>query len=240
MMLPRMEFGMQRVTVTDVEPPPVYIRTSPGATLRGRISSDGAEAVPGSMTVWPFPTDYDESFMIGSGAAGLTKNPDGTFVVTGVTGLRRMVLLVPTDGWYLKEAHIGGGDALDTPFDFGLKDDNFNVDVVVSPGAATILGTVTKSGGQPAAGVAVLLFSSDSSKWYRQSQWLRLEQRPSREFRLGGLPPGSYYLLALDGASDLVTSGDWQDPATLEDLRRSATRITVNEGETRAVSLKIQ
>jgi hypothetical protein len=69
---------------------------------------------------------------------------------------------------------------------------------------------------------------------------LRLGQRPSGEFRLGGLPPGSYYLLALDVASDLVTSGDWQDPATLEDLRRSATRITVNEGETRSVSLTIK
>jgi hypothetical protein len=190
------------------------------------------------MTVWPFPTDYDESFTMGSGAAGLTKSPDGSFVVTGVTGLRRFVLLVPTDGWYLKEARVGGGDALDTPFDFGLKEvDVDGVEIVVSPGAATITGTVTKSGGQPADGVAVLLFSSDSSKWYRQSQWLRLEQRPGREFRLGGLPPGSYYLLALDAASDLVTSGDWQDPVTLEDLRRSATRITVSEGETRSVAL---
>jgi len=236
-----MEFGMQRLTVTDVEPPPVYIRTSPGATLRGRISSDGAEAVPGAMTVWPSPTDFDESFMIGSGAAGLTKNPDGSFVVTGVTGLRRMVTLVPTDGWYLKDARVGGGDALDTPFDFGLKEVDFNdVEIVVSSGAAMITGTVTKSRGQPTDGVAVLLFSSDSSKWYRQSQSLRLEQRPGREFRFASLPPGSYYLLALDAASDLVTSGDWQDPGVLEDLRRSATRITVNERETRPVTLSLQ
>src|SRR6185295_2559839 len=118
----------------------------------------------------------------------------------GVTGLRRFVVLsLPTDGWYLKDARVGGVDALDTPFDFGLKEADFNdVEVVVSPGAATIVGTVTTSGGQPADGVAVLLFSSDSSKWYRQSQSLRLEQRPSREFRLGSLPPGSYFLLALD------------------------------------------
>ena len=240
-MLPRMEFGMQRLTITDVEPSPVYIRTTPGATLRGRISTDGAEAVPGAMTVWPFPTDFDESFIIGSGAAGLTKNPDGSFVVTGVTGLRRMVTLVPTDGWYLKDARVGGGDALDTPFDFGLKEQDFNgVEIVVSSGAATITGTVTKSRGQPADAVAVLLFSTDSSKWYRQSQWLRLEQRQGQEFRFGSLPPGSYYLLALDAASDLVTSGDWQDPVMLEDLRRSATRITVNERETRSVTLRLQ
>jgi hypothetical protein len=140
----------------------VYIRTSPGATLRGRISTDGAEAVPGAMTVWPSPTDYDESFMIGSGAAGLTKSPDGSFVVTGVTGLRRFVLLVPTDGWYLKEARVGGGDALDTPFDFGLKKVDVNgVEIVVSPGPHDY-GARSRRWGQP-DGVAVLPFSSDRS-----------------------------------------------------------------------------
>jgi hypothetical protein len=69
---------------------------------------------------------------------------------------------------------------------------------------------------------------------------LRLE-RPSQngEFRLGSLPPGSYRLVALRDVSDLVTSGDWQDPATLEQLRSSAVEVTVNEGDSRAVTLKL-
>ena len=48
---------------------------------------------------------------------------------------------------------------------------------------------------------------------------------------------GLYYLAALDAGSELITSNGWQDPATLEGLRRSATRVTVLEGEARFVTL---
>jgi len=85
-----------------------------------------------------------------------------------------------------------------------------------------------------------VLFSSDSSRWYRQSQALRLE-RPSQngEFRVGSLPPGSYYVVALSDVSDIVTSGDWQDPATLDKLRSIATEVSVNESESRSVTLRL-
>jgi hypothetical protein len=86
----------------------------------------------------------------------------------------------------------------------------------------------------------VLLFSTDSQRWYRFSQALRLE-RPSqdREFRIASLPPGSYYLVALSDSSDLITSGSWREPATLEKLRPLATRVTVQEGELRVVNLEL-
>ena len=59
------------------------------------------------------------------------------------------------------------------------------------------------------------------------------------EFRVGGLPPGSYYVLAMSDGSDIVTSGEWTNPATLERLRSIAMRITVNEGETRSITLRV-
>jgi len=58
-------------------------------------------------------------------------------------------------------------------------------------------------------------------------------------FHIGSLPPGSYCLVALGGASDLITSGSWQDPATLETFRPSAIRVTVAEGEARNVTLQM-
>jgi hypothetical protein len=239
---PEMEFGMQYLTVGESVLPPALLRTSPGATLHARITADGdASALPPSLSVWPFPTDFDSSFMIGSGLAGLKRKDDGFFDVTGVTGSRRFYMASPVEGWYLKAVRVRGVDALDTPFDFGLKAVEFNdIDVVVSPKAATISGTVTTAGGTTIDGYAVMVFATDESKWYPRSQSLRLE-RPSqnREFRVGGLPPGSYYVLAMSDGSDIVTSGDWGDPATLERLRPLATRITVAEGETRSVTLRL-
>jgi hypothetical protein len=130
---------------------------------------------------------------------------------------------------------------MDTPFDFGMAMRELDgVEVVASPFAAAISGTVTRPDGQRVADCAVLLFSTDPSKWYRLSQSLRLE-RPSQnhEFWIGSLPPGSYYLVAVSDVSDIVTDGSWQESATLERLRARATRVSVVEGEARSVTLRL-
>jgi hypothetical protein len=240
---PPVEFGMQYVTVTDADPATVVLRTSPGALLRGRLNAEGPASIqlPPSLTVYPVPTDFDLSPLTGSGAAGLTMKPDGSFEVTGVTGPRRFALMGKVDGWYVKGARVGRVEAMDTPFDFGMAAREFdNIEIVVSPSPATISGSVARRGGAAVADCAVLLFSTDSQRWYRFSQALRLE-RPSqdREFRIASLPPGSYYLVALSDSSDLITSGSWREPATLEKLRPLATRVTVQEGELRVVNLEL-
>jgi hypothetical protein len=43
----------------------------------------------------------------------------------------------------------------------------------------------------------------------------------------------------MSSGSDVVTSGDWRDPATLERLGQLATRLTVSEGETRSITLRL-
>ena len=242
LLTPRMEFGMQRLVVGDTDLPAVSLRTSLGATLRGRIAADGQTPPPRSLAVFPYPTDFDLSLMMaGGGGMGLTKSDDGSFVVTGVTGPRRFAMVSAPDGWYVKDVRVRGVDALDTPFDFGLKDRDFDdIDVVVSPAGAAVSGTVTRPTGDPVADYSVLVFSTDTSKWYQYSQSVKLG-RPTEDpaFRIGGLPPGSYDVLAMNAASDVIDSGDWQDPGTLEKLRALATRVTVGEGETRTITLRL-
>ena len=172
---------------------------------------------------------------------GVPSDSDGSFVVAGVNGPRRFVVLSPLEGWYVKAARVHGVEALDTPFDFGSEARNVDdVEVVVSAAAAVISGKVFDSAGEVRTDSAVVLFSSDSSRWYRQSQTLRLE-RPSQngEFRAGSLPPGLYYVVALSDVNDIVTSGDWQDPATLDKLRSIATEVSVNESDSRSVTLRL-
>ena len=243
LMVPRTEFGMRRLTITEEAPPPVLIRTTPGATVRGKVVAEGADAPPRTMAVFPFPADTDQSFAIGYGVTGMTRNDDGSFVITGVTGPRRFTMAAPvsTENWYIKEARVRGADALDSPFDFGLEARELDdVEVVVSPAGAALTGTVTTPGGDPAAEYAVLVFSTDSSKWYRYSQWMRMSMMTfGGELYVNGLPPGSYYVVALSNATDVVTSGDWQDPATLEKLAARASRIDLAEGEKRMLNLRL-
>jgi len=239
---PWAEFGMQYLTITDTEPPPLLLRTSPGALLRGRIMIDGPVSMqPMALYVWPFPTDFDRSSMIGAGPSGLTTMADGLFEIAGVTGPRRFMQTTAVDGWYLKDVRVRGVEAMDTPFDFGMNARELDgIEVVLSPAAAAISGTVTRPGGEAVGDYAVLLFSTDSLKWYRNSQAVKLERSSQNgRFRIGSLPPGSYCLVALSGTSDLITSGSWQDPALFESLRPSATRVTVAEGDVRNVTLQM-
>src|SRR5439155_2140978 len=58
--------------------------------------------------------------------------------------------------------------------------------------------------------------------------------RPERSDAFIGLPPGDYYIVALD---DLAVEG-WRDPAVLETFVAGARSFTVGEDEKMTISLK--
>ena len=60
--------------------------------------------------------------------------------------------------------------------------------------------------------------------------------RDNGEFSLGSVPVGEYYLTAILDED----AADWQDPAGLDALARTATRITINEGDQKTVTLRRQ
>jgi len=61
-------------------------------------------------------------------------------------------------------------------------------------------------------------------------------ERSDGRSKLSGLPPGAYYIIALDY---LDTTGDWNEPESLDRLRSKAAVFSVNEGETKTMDLKI-
>jgi hypothetical protein len=54
-------------------------------------------------------------------------------------------------------------------------------------------------------------------------------------FRIRTLRPGNYYVVAVDH----VQTGQWMDPAFMEAVHTYATRITVNDGDTQVLDLKL-
>ena len=55
----------------------------------------------------------------------------------------------------------------------------------------------------------------------------------SGTYRFAGVPPGDYYLAVV---ADLEP-GSWYDPLLLEELSKTAARVSVGEGETKTVTL---
>jgi hypothetical protein len=227
------EFGMRYLTVSDRAPGPVTVRATRGSIVEGQIAAREGGEVP-DVTLWPLPTDFDRSPIAGSGPAGFSRLEDGRFRVIGVTGPRRFEVRGAPDGWYLASLTVNGQDALNSPFDFGLEGRPFtDVEAVLSSGGAGISGRVVDARDAAITDYSVVVFAADPAQWFRSSQQLKAS-RSDRDgrFRFSGLPPGDYFVSALDVLEGSPGGGgEWQNPAVLEELSSRAQRITLAERE---------
>jgi hypothetical protein len=234
------EFAAQFVTVTDAgDPAPLRIVTSGGGTMSGRFVHEGATRTQ-SQGLMPFPADFDYGPAVGGGTFSGSYVADGTFAFAGLFGPTRFVLTTDTDRMYLKSVTIDGLDVTDTPFDFGTSQAVTGAEVVLSDAAAAISGHVTDSASAPMSNYSVIVFSTDRSKWFARSRFLRLA-RPLQDgaFEVAGLPPGEYWVAATDPVDGNEASGDWMKPETLERLSFRAQRVNLREKERFMTILRI-
>ena len=233
------EFGVEQVSVTDRDPRPVTIRASAGAVLEGLITVEGQpQARAATVSLIAVPFDVDRAPEIGLSTLAVYR--DGTFYLTGLYGRARLALSTTSEGWYVKSVRINGIDATHRGFDFGFSQESFrNALIHVAHATGAISGRVAGESGGPAGGCAVIVFSTDREKWVAASGYLRRAQASADgSFRVGGLPPGDYYVAAV--ASDVsVDAGEWQEPEALHALTSAARRVTLGEGEPYVTDLRL-
>ncbi len=235
-------FAIERVTL-DGEDRSVTLAMKAGRTVSGRVTVDGA--TPTGLTVANVTlvarSTMTYSYIPNSVAPRGALSADWTFRIENVQGPSRLTAQVPT-GWAIKQVVRRGTDITAAVFD--LSDDLTDVEVVLTQRLTTVSGVVRDASGQPTNAAALLVFADDPGKW----GVLELDARrnggryvrrvtPARDGRvnISGLPEGSYVAAAveaLDGGEDL-------DPELLQRLLSIGTRFTLNEGETRAIDLKV-
>ena len=211
------------------------ITLSTGATVSGRVEFVGTAALP------PM-TGVNVTLNPVSGAA-LSMRPtpvgeDGRFTTPGSPSGKYFVNATGrTPGWFAKAAMVNGIDALDQPFE--LTTENIgNVVVTFTDRQANVTGTVTGVGNTPAEGT-VVIFPAAYREWIakgmspRLMRNIRTQQKGS--FTINGLPGRDYLIVAL--ADDQVP--DVLNPTVYEALARAATSLTLSDGDTRTVSIKI-
>jgi hypothetical protein len=105
-------------------------------------------------------------------------------------------------------------------------------EVVVSKAGATIAGHVTDNRSAPVSDYSVIVFATDRTKWLANSRFVKLG-RPSPDggFEVAGLPPGEYWVAAVDAIQGNQGVGEWEKPEVLESLATRATRVTLAERE---------
>jgi protocatechuate 3,4-dioxygenase beta subunit len=231
------EYASVPITVNGRDVTGLSLVTTTGGSARGKLTFEGglpASISPASIMVGATPMSMALSTMMGGGSARV--RDDWTFEVLGLFDRRRFRINTPPPGWYLKSVTQDGNDVTDTGIDFAQGQKVSNVEIVLTQRAAGFAGMVQDARDKPVNEYVVVAFSSDSSRWGYMTRYVR-SARPNQEgrFSITGLPADEYFIVALD----YVESGEETDPEQLEKWKSLATRVTLSDGESKSMTLKL-
>jgi hypothetical protein len=87
----------------------------------------------------------------------------------------------------------------------------------------------------------VVVFSTSRERWFDGSRWVKTEwSNESGAFTVTGLPPGDYWIAAIDRPDRTVERRAFTpDRDLLDSLSPRAIRITLGEGESQDLALRL-
>jgi Carboxypeptidase regulatory-like domain len=226
------EFGALRVAVNGDDVSNLVLQTLPGSTISGKFTFDVADRfkMPSrSLEFSPLAVDVDSA---PPQVAVAEVDTSWRFEMTGITGLRRLTLVRPPDGWALKEIRLNGVEVTDQPMMFGRRDQSrSDVEVMLTDRVNEVAALVADDKAHPAAGANLMVFSIDRDKWYPASRFMRRAVAGADGLAsIKGLPDGVYYAAAVPRPPDEGEDA-WQDPEYLASLLRRATTVTLQGGQ---------
>ena len=211
-------------------------------SLAGRIQFEGSRLKPASfqavgVTLQPLPADN----AIGLAPSTAVIDSDGRFEIGGVIpGRYQLVANLPGLGragqWQVRSSLVRGVDTSDLPVEIRPGESIRDALVVFTDRAAALSGAVHIAAGGAPDDFTVVLFPAEPQFWGPQGRRIQAV-RPAADgaFAFHGLPPGDYYVAAIDD----VERGEWFDPAFLQRLLPSALRIAVAEGEQKIQDIRL-
>ena len=250
------QFGRLRISVGGAPLSGLTMTMGPAATMSGKLVFEGESPLPASLD--QIMVGFVQLPNAGNYASGRgVTAPDGTFRVQGLVGTCGGVRIMGNIGrWTLKSVTQDDVDLMDRPITLDPGQQLTNVRVVLTDRRTELTLQVTDDHGLPTREYVAMVFSQDETKWSDMSRFVRAyvppthvatpatrggnasatvtSARPERPDVVSGLPPGEYYVVAVD---DLPLEGA-RDAGVLEALARDAVRITLTDAAPLRVSLR--
>lgn len=236
------EFGVLTISVGERDVEGVTVQATPGSVIAGRLTFRGAtpDAAPAraGLDIEAVPFDPDLAPLSGRGIADI--RPDWSFVLSGISGPRRLEVTRTPPGWALEEIRVRGIDVTDRPLTFGTAAQSIDdVEVVLTDRVTKITGRVRDRDGRVPDGATAVVFAPYRYRWYSQSRYMRSAAvGTDGTFSVEGLPPGSYYVAAVVSLP-AGGPGSWRDPSFLDSLVAPSTSVAVGDGGQAAVNLTV-
>jgi hypothetical protein len=228
------EMAVTTITVTGEDITGVRLVSSKPSALTGRIVTEpaAASALPASLQLVLLPMDFG---VIPMGMGPAAMGGDGTFEMKSGPGKMRITMF-NAGGWTIRSVRLNGTDITDAGVDIKPGEDVSGLEIELTNKLTAISGLVTNARGQAVKDYSAIVFSQDRDKWKTFNRY-QGTGRPDQDgrFKISGLPPGDYYIVAVDK----IEQGQSSDPDFLEAIRTKATALTIHEGETRTVDLKV-
>jgi len=232
------ESASREVVIDGSDVAGLTLMLSEGVTARGRIVFDTetppADLRPSQVFVMPTLLDHQS----GMGTTGELGPPvtrdDWTFERHGLKGRGFIRAGTLSDDWQMKRVRREGVDVTDTPLDFSSDVDG--IEIQLTNRVTSLSGGVSDDRNAVALDATVIVFAEDDGKWGPHSRFIE-SARPDQhgQFKIRGLPPGKYLAIAVE----YMEPGDERDPDLLAGWRRRGTSLTLSEGETRTLDLKL-
>jgi hypothetical protein len=218
----------------------IIVTLSPGLRISGNVEFEGSSPRPAPGQLQRIPLVIEAA--AGSSEIGAVPrvlvDERGEFTSPGLVGGSYVLRVVDSPpGWMFKSATHNGRDISSSPVDLGGFDAS-GVVITFTDRWSAVHGTVEAPSRGADGDALVTLFPTDPRLWtdYGTSSRRVRAVRTGRSgaYAFGSVAPGEYYIAAIPDEK----AGDWQDPDFLQILSRSATRISVAEGQQRNQDLR--
>ena len=229
------EIATTTITATGDDINDLNLIAAKPSSATGRIMMDPAAATTLPQGLMLFAMSMEPGGMTFGGMPPTRIADDGTFELKASPG-RMRINMAGTPGWTIRSIRLNGTDITDTGLEFKPNEDVSGIEIEITNKVTTITGLVTNARGETVKNYAAIAFAQDREKWKITGRYQSIG-RPDQDgrFKMSGLTPTDYYLIALDK----IDPNQINDPDFLDSIKIRATAITIREGDTRTVDLKV-
>jgi hypothetical protein len=233
----RMISGRTRVEVTDRDVEGVGLTLGSWPEVKGNVRLDGQ----GTLNFADMRVSLQPKLMgISMGNTQATVSDDGSFIIPRVMPDAFYVRVsgAPPE-FYLKSVRLADTDVLENGLDLEKTGNASGLDVVMSPGASSVSGSVTDEKGNAVKGAAILLRPNDAKPSILPLLLKYAASDQNGQFKITGIAPGAYSLIAFEG----IDITEVQDPDLFQQHESKAVKVDLKQSAAdtrtlRAISLE--